>query len=101
MCAFVVVPKLSDQKDVRVISLDQTRGRTALIVYVLRHRRFTSVPDQYRGIQSDLRREHVADTRGRLKTMVRLETEPLGPPANYLSVTKNYRQEKKGENDHC
>ncbi len=88
----VIVPKLFDLKDVRVISLDPTRGWAALIVHVLRHRRFTPVADQYRGIQSDLKRECVAYTRGRLKTMVWLEQEPFGTPRSPLAVSEVYLQ---------
>ena len=67
---------------VKVALVDSIRGVTADLVHVVRGRRFMDLPfsDQYFGIQSDTKREHICYTRGRMSTTVWLETSPFGTP---------------------
>ena len=69
-----------DAKNVKVWVLDTFQGLTADIVHVIRGSRQPGAQDQYWGIQSDLRREYIAYTRGRLCTAVWLDSLPFGIP---------------------
>ena len=67
-------------EDIKVLVLDSVRGVTADYVHVVRGERFVGAQDQYWGIQSDLRREYISYTRGRLLCHVWLGTKPFGYP---------------------
>ncbi len=68
-----LVKELFRDSEVQVKILDSIRGLTAQITYIVRRRRFVGELDQFSGIQADARREYIAYTRGRLKTVVFLE----------------------------
>ena len=68
-------------EDIKVLVLDSVRGVTADYVHVIRGERSIGAQDQYLGIQSDLRREYISYTRGRLLCHVWLDDKPFGTPA--------------------
>ncbi len=65
VCDHLFAKDVKDRQDVRVLLHDAARGMTADIVHCIRHRRTLNMPDQYHGIQGDLKREYVCLTRAK------------------------------------
>ena len=59
------------------------------LVHAIRHRRVLDKPDQYNGLQADLKRDYICYTRGRLKTVMWQEQQPFGFPFAEAWVPEN------------